>query len=167
MKKTKLYLNRPIYVAFAILDLSKHLMYEFHYNYIKEKCKSDARLLFTDTDSLCYEVVTENIYDDMLQDVHLFDTSEYRQDNPLHSTINKKVIGKMKDETYDIPIQEFVGLRSKMYSITYTEENKEVQKKTEKEIKKSVTRINIRHESYRPGVLIKKETNYGHYEPNS
>ena len=124
-------------------------MYNFHYNYIKEKYKSDARLLFTDTDSLCYEIVTEDIYDDMLQDVRLFDTSEYKQDKPLHSTANKKVIGKMKDETHGIPIQEFVGLRPKMYSITYTEENNEVEKKTAKGIKKCVTKRVIRHKSYK------------------
>ena len=158
VKKTKLYLNRPIYVGFAILDLSKHLMYDFHYNYLKEKYKSDARLLFTDTDSLCYEIVTEDIYDDMLQDVCLFDTSEYKEDNPLHSTANKKIIGKMKDETHGIPIQEFVGLRPKMYSITYTEENKEVEKKTAKGIKKSVTRRDIRHESYKKCLFEKKQT---------
>ena len=158
VKKTKLYLNRPIYVGFAILDLSKHLMYDFHYNHIKEKYKFDVRLLFTDTDSLCYEIVTEDIYDDMLQDVRLFDTSEYKEDNPLHSTANKKVIGKMKDETHGIPIQEFVGLRPKMYSITYTEENKEVEKKTAKGIKKSVTRRDIRHESYKECLLEKKQT---------
>ena len=144
MKKTKLYLNRPIYVGFPILDLSKHLMYGFHNNYIKEKYKSDARLLF--------------IYDDMLQDVQLLDKSEYRQDNPLHSTINKKFIGKMKDETHGIPIQEFVGLRPKMYSITYTQENMEVEKKTANGIKRSVTRRNLRHESYKECLLEKKQT---------
>ena len=133
-------------------------MYDFHYNYIKKKYKSDTRLLFTDTDSLCYEIVTEDIYDDMLQDVHLFDTSEYKQDNPLHSTINKKVIGKMKDETHGVPIQEFVGLRPKMYSIAYTEENKEVEKKTAKGIKKSVTRRDIRHKSYKECLLKRKQT---------
>ena len=93
----------------------------------------------------------------MPQDVQIFDASEYRQDNPLHSTINKKVIGKMKDETHGIPIQEFVGLRPKMYSLTYTEENKEVEKKTTMRITKS-TRRNIRHESYRECLLEKKQT---------
>ena len=63
----------------------------------------------------------------------------------------------MKDETHGIPIQEFVGLRPKMYSITYTEENKEVEKKTAMGIKKSVTRRNIRHESYRECLLEKNK----------
>ena len=81
MRKTKLYLNRPIYVGFTILDISKVLMYDFHYNYMKKKYASNAKLLFTDTDSLCYEVQTTDIYQDMLEDINLFDTSEYRQDS--------------------------------------------------------------------------------------
>ena len=111
MHKTTLYLNRPIYVVFCILDLSKTLMYEFHYNHIKAKYDNNAKLLFTDTDSLCYEIKTDNIY--------LFGTSDYPPSHPLNSTTNKKVLGKMKDETAGIPIQEFVGLRSKMYSLLY------------------------------------------------
>jgi hypothetical protein len=62
MKKTKLYLNRPIYVGFTILDLSNVLMYQFHYEYMKQKYGANAKLLFTDTDSLCYEVKTRDIY---------------------------------------------------------------------------------------------------------
>jgi hypothetical protein len=149
MKKTKLYLNRPIYVGFTILDLSKVLMYQFHYEYMKQKYGANAMLLFTDTDSLCYEVKTRDIYQDMLEDAELFDTSEYKQDHPLHSIRNKKVLGKMKDETHGIPIQEFIGLRPKMYSIIYTEINKLVEKKTAKGIKKSVTKKKIRHDNYK------------------
>ena len=77
MLKQRLYLNRPIYVGFTILDVSKTLMYDFHYNYIKKKYGKWAKLLFTDT---------------MLQ--HLFDTSEYDQEHPLYNTENKKVLGK-------------------------------------------------------------------------
>lgn len=94
--KKKLYLNRPIYVGFTILDLSKVQMYEFHYEYTKQKYGVDAKLLFTDTDSLCYEVKTEYMYEDILKDKELFDTSGYAQDHPLFSTRNKKVLGKMK-----------------------------------------------------------------------
>ena len=140
LKKTKLYLNRPIYVGLSILDLSKVLMYQFHYEHMKPKYGCNAKLLFTDTDSLCYEIKTDDIYQDMLQDINLFDTSEYGQSHPLYNLANKKVLGKMKDETHGIPIQEFVGLRPKMYSILYTENNKLVEKKTAKGIKKSVTK---------------------------
>jgi hypothetical protein len=114
LKKTKLYLNRPIYVGFTILDLSKVLMYQFHHEYMKQKYGANAKLLFTDTDSLCYEVKTPNIYQDILEDPELFDTSGYAQDHPIHSVRSKKVIGKMKDETHGILIQELVGWRAKM-----------------------------------------------------
>ena len=82
MRKTKLYLNRPIYVGFAILDLSKVLMYQFHYEYMKPKYDYKAKLLFTDTDSLCYQITTGDVYQDMLQDIELFDTSEYARSKP-------------------------------------------------------------------------------------
>ena len=114
-------------------------MYQFHYDYMKRKYGTKAKLLFTDTDSLCYEVKTEDIYQDMLQDIELFDTSEYAQDQPLHSPRNKKALGRMKDEMHGIPIEKFVGLRPKMFSVMYTENSKQVEKKTAKGIKKSVT----------------------------
>ena len=90
LKKTKLYLNRPIYVGFTILDLSKVLMYQFHYEYMKQKYGDNAKLLFTNTDSLCYEVKTRDIYQDMFEDTELFDTSEYIQDHPLYSIKTRK-----------------------------------------------------------------------------
>ena len=94
--KPILTLNKPIYVGFSILDLSKLLMYEFHYKYIKSKF--DAKLLFTDTDSLLYEIKTEDVYENFYQDKNLFDFSDY----PLHSKffdpVNKKIIGKLKDD---------------------------------------------------------------------
>ena len=158
MKKTKLYLNRPIYVGFSILDLSKVLMYQFHYEYMKPKYVCNAKLLFTDTDSLCYEIKTGDIYQDMLQDIDLFDTSEYGQNHPLYSLANKKVLGKMKDETHGVPIQEFIGLRPKMYSILYTENDKLVEKKTAKGIKKSVTKRKLRHANYKDCLFEKRQT---------
>ena len=158
MTKTKLYLNRPIYVGFTILDLSKVLMYQFHYEYMKKKYSANAKLIFSDTDSLCYEVKTRNIFQDMLEDADLFDTFEYTQNHPLHSIRNKKVLGKMKDETHGIPIQEFIVLRPKIYSILYTENNKQVEKKTAKRIKKLVTKKMIRHDNYKICLFDKKQT---------
>lgn len=158
MKKPSLYLNRPIYVGFSILDLSKVLMYDFHYNVIKQKYGNHATLLFTDTDSLCYNIQTQDIYQDMLPDRHLYDTSEYPTDHPLFSLLNKKVLGKMKDETHGIPIQEFVGLRPKMYSLLYFEEGREVEKKTAKGITKHVTKRHVRHAHYRDCLFLKRRT---------
>jgi hypothetical protein len=128
MLKQKLYLNRPIYVGFSILNLSKTLMYDFHYNYMKKTYGPNAQLLFTDTDSVCYAISTEYVHQDMIKDKHLFDTSEYDPEHPLYSTENKKVLGKMKDETHGIPIQEFVGLKSKMYYMIYEEDGKLTEK---------------------------------------
>ena len=94
-----------------ILDLSKGLMYEFHYNYIKRKYEEKAKLLFSDTDSLCYEIEIEDAYKDFWNDKDKFDNSDYKEDSPFYDNSNKKVIGKFKDEATGISIVEFVGLR--------------------------------------------------------
>ena len=103
----------------CILDISKTLMYDFHYNYIKQKYGGKATLLFTDTDSLMYEIETKNFYKDIRADVRRrFDTSDYPPDHPsgIPSGFNKKVLGKFKDEAAGKVIDEFVGLRAKLYS---------------------------------------------------
>ncbi|PFX11188.1 hypothetical protein AWC38_SpisGene25251, partial [Stylophora pistillata] len=97
----------------------KTLMYDFHYNYIKSKYGDRAKLLFTDTDSLCYEIQTENFYKDIIDDADcLFDTSNIPKEHSsgLPTGVNKKVIGKFKDEASGKIIEEFVGLRAKLYS---------------------------------------------------
>ncbi|XP_068675675.1 uncharacterized protein [Montipora foliosa] len=114
--KETLTLNRPAYVGMCILDLSKTLMYDFHYNYIKQKYDSKAKLLFTDTDSLTYEIETNDVYQDFWDDKDKFDISDYSQDSQYFDRTNKKVIGKFKDEAAGVVIKEFIGLRSKMYS---------------------------------------------------
>ena len=103
--------NRPAYVGMCILDLSKTLMYEFHYKYIKDKYQEKAKLLFTDTDSLTYEIEAEDVYQDFWNDKHKFDNSDYPKSSPYFDKTNKKVIGKFKDEAAGVPICEFVGLR--------------------------------------------------------
>ena len=108
-------LNKPIYVEFSILDLSKSLMYEFHYKYIKNKF--DAKLLFTDTDSLVYEIKTEDVYEDFYLDKDLFDVSDYSLNSNFFDPVNKKIIAKIKDESKGKIISEFAGLKSKMYSL--------------------------------------------------
>ena len=147
--KTKIMLDKPTYVGFSILELSKTLMFDFHYNYIKVKYGDNAQLCFTDTDSLLYDIKTEDIYKDMKQDSHLFDFSDYSSNHPMHSNANKKVIGKMKDETAGVPVREFIGLRSKMYSLKYGNHEKQ----TAKGIKTSVVRKRLRHSMYRDVLL--------------
>ena len=144
--KETLTLNRPAYVGMCILDLSKTLMYDFHYNYIKNKYGGQARLLFTDTDSLAYQIEAEDVYKDFWKDKELFDNSDYPESSPYFNKTNKKVIGKFKDEAASIPITEFIGLKSKMYS--YVKED-ETGNRTAKGIKKSVIKNDIKHENYK------------------
>ena len=98
----------------CILDLSKVLMYEFHYDYIENKYGNNSRLLFTDTDSLMYEIKTEDVYEDFSKDKEMFDLSNYSIKSKYYSDSNKLVVGKMKDETGGVAIK-FVGLKPKMY----------------------------------------------------
>ena len=84
-------------------------MYEFHYNYIKRKFS--ANLLFTDTDSLVYEIDTKDVYEDFYGDENLFDFSEYPRDSKFFELANKKVIAKVKDELKGKINNEFVGLK--------------------------------------------------------
>ena len=119
--KETLTLNRPAYVGMCILDLSKMLMYDFHYNYIKKKYNNRARLLFTNTDSLTYEIEAEDVYKGFWNDKDMFDNSDYPESSPYYCNANKKIIGKFKDEACGIPIAEFIGVKSKMYS--YVKDN--------------------------------------------
>ena len=151
--KETLTLNRPAYVGMCILDLSKTLMYDFHYNYIKQKYGSKAKLLFTDTDSLTYEIETSDVYQDFWNDKNKFDNSDYPEDSPYFNKENKTVIGKFKDEVSGVPIREFIGLRSKMYS--YIKDN-DKGGKTAKGIKKNIIKKNITHENYK-NVLFNNE----------
>ena len=113
--KPVLILNKPIYVGFTVLELSKWLMYDFHYNFIKKHF--DAELLFTDTDSLTYEIKSENVCEEFFKWKNLFDFSNYLKDSKFFVQTNKNVIGKMEDEFGGVIIDEFVALKSKMYSI--------------------------------------------------
>ena len=100
MGKVKVVMNKPVYLGEAILDLSKTIMYEFHYDYMKQKYSEDKlKLCYMDTDSLIYSTRTEDFYKDVAEDVEArFDTSGYVPDRPLLVGKNKKVIGLMKDE---------------------------------------------------------------------
>ena len=152
--KETLTLNRPAYVGMCILDLSKTLMYDFHYNCIKNKYGDRAKLLFTDTDSLTYEIEAEDVYQDFWYDEDKFDNSDYPENFSYHDKTNKKVIGKFKDEAASIPIVEFVGLKSKMYSYI---KNDEKGGKTAKGIKKNIIKNDLKHEDYKNVLLNNKQ----------
>ena len=122
MKRIKSEYKKPIYLLMCILDLSKTLMYEFHYDYVRNKYSDRAKLLFTDTDSLAYEIKTEDFYADIANDVESkFDTSEFDKDHPAINKegfkvgVNNKVLGMFKDEAKGVQIEEFIGLRPKLY----------------------------------------------------
>ena len=160
-KVTTLKLNKPLYVGFSVLDLSKLLMYQFHYEKMLKNYK-DINLCFTDTDSLLYEVnypETEkdpSIYKDMEGDDD-FDFSDYPFEHPLYSTKWKKVIGKFKDELNGMTLEEFIGLRPKLYSMLYRGKVKnniivdmdEHSTQKGKGIKESVKIAHIRHSHFR------------------
>ena len=115
--KCQVTMDKPIYCGFAILELSKLHMFKFHFDIIKKRYGSNAKLLFTDTDSLTYHITTPDIYEDMKSFSHELDTSNYPKDHKLYSMKNNKVLGKFKDECASVPPVSFVGLRAKMYSL--------------------------------------------------
>ena len=119
MKKTEVKMNKPIYLGQAILDISKTLMYEFWYDYIKPKYGDKARLCYMDTDSFVMNIKTEDFYKDIASDVERwFDTSNYdeKDKRPLPIGKNKKVIGMFKDELGGKIMTEFCALRAKAYA---------------------------------------------------
>ena len=119
--KPILMINKPIYVGFAVPGLNKCLMYDFHYNFIKKHF--DAELLCTDTDSLTDEIKSEDVCEEFFKHKHLFDFSNYPKDSKfLDETY--RIIGKMKDVSGGKVNSEFVGLKSKMYSMENTDGKK-------------------------------------------
>ena len=145
LRKTHVMWNKPTIVGIVILEISKLLMYQFHYDVIQARYIDKARLLFTDTDSLCYHIETENVYNDLAEMSDKMDFSDYSKDHPLFSNVNKKALNKMKDETNGKPPHEFIGLRAKMYSLKLDDGE---QKSTVKGIKKQFAKKNLKHQNY-------------------
>ena len=103
MNKTEIYVNKPIYVGFYVLELSKTLMYDFRSNYMLEKYGKNCKLMYTNTDSFIYHIKCEDLYGDIRTNIkkriHLFDTSNYPLNNRFDiALVNNKVVGKMNDE---------------------------------------------------------------------
>ena len=109
-------LNRPTIIGLSILDYSKFRMFDFHYNYIKKKYNDNATLLYTDTDSLVYEIKTTDLYKDMKDNQSYFDFSEFPKTNPYYSDLNSMIQGIFKEENKGSIITEFVVDKAKMYS---------------------------------------------------
>ena len=146
IQKTEIELNKPIYLGQNILDDSKALMANFHYNFmLKHVDRKNINLLFTDTDSFCYHIKETDIFEIMKNNMDEFDLSDYPKDHELYNPKNKKVIGKFKNESIK-QITEFVGLRSKMYSFTVDGETK--CKNRCKGIKSSVVKSEIKTKDY-------------------
>ena len=126
--KPVLLLNKPIYVGFCVLDLSKLLMYDWHYNYFVKKY--DRSLCFTDTDSLVYEIMgVDDAYEKVYENKDLFDFCDDSKESKFYDNNNKKLIGKMKDEMSGKVISEFFGLKSKMYSLVTVDDEEKVRAK--------------------------------------
>ena len=113
--KVSLKLNKSAYTGMCILELSKVLMYKFCYHYIKNKHDYKSQPLFAETDSLMYEIKTEDVYEDFSSDKKMFDFIDYSTKSKYYDNSNKLVIGKMKDETGGIRIEKVVGLKPGIY----------------------------------------------------
>ena len=146
MKRTKVKIIKPIYLGLSILGISKTLMYEFWYDYMKPKYSNNVKLCFMDTDSFIMNIKIKDFYKDIANDVEKrFDTSNCECDRPLPTGKNKKVIGLMKDELGGRIITEFVTLRPETYSYL-TDDGKEDKKA--KGTKKCVIKIMIKFDDY-------------------
>ena len=128
MKKIKVKINKPIYLGFSILEISKIIMYEFWYDYMKPKYKRKAKLCYADTDSFITYIKNEDFYKDISDDVdNRFDTSNYESNRPLPIGTNKREIGLMKDELGGKIMKKSVDIRAKIYSFLM-DEGREIKK---------------------------------------
>ena len=158
MHKDHILFNRPIYIGMCALDLSKILLYDYYYSYLKPKYRENCELLYTDTDSLLLLIKTDDIYKDMAENLDYYDTSGYPEDHPLFSLKNMKVPGKLKDECNGALISEVVCLRSKMYSIL--QDNDKNTKKAKGTVKCVVEKL-ITHQNYKDALFKKIAFKHG------
>ena len=150
-RKLALKLNKAVYIGMYILELIKVLMYKFHYHYFKNKHGNNSGLLFTDTDSLVYQIKTENFYEGFSSDKEMFDFSNYSTNSKYYDNSNKLVIGKMKDKTAGSANKEFVELKPKIYSfLVDNSEHKEA-----KGVNRNVV-ATISHNEYKDVLLNNK-----------
>ena len=154
MKKTKVKMNKPIYLGLSILEISKILMYEFWYDYMKAQYNDNVRLCYMDTGSFVMHIKTNYFYKDISSDVECkFDTSNYEVKRPLPIGKSKKVIGLMKDDLRGEIFTKFIALRPKTYS--YLTDNDKIDKKA-KRTKKCVIKKMIKFDDYKKCLLNDK-----------
>ena len=153
MGKTKVVMNKPVYLGQAIIDLSKLVMFEFHYDYMKPKYGNDLKLCYMDTDLLVYHIKTEDFYEDIAKDVETrFHMSGYdkKDSRPLPIGLNKKIIGLMKDELGGKIITESVALKPKLYVYRKLKNMKNMKEdKRCKRIKKCVVKKTLMFHDYK------------------
>ena len=156
MKKKKVKINKLIYLSMSILDISKTLICEFWYDYIKPKYQDRAKLCYMDTDSFVIHIITEDFYKDIANDVEKkkwFDTSNYDNNRPLPTGKSKKVIGLFKDELGGKIMIEFVGLRAKTYAYLMDEDTEH---KKAKGTKKCLIKRELMFKNYKDGLFNNK-----------
>ena len=152
MYKTEIEYNKPVYVGTSILDISKLCMMDFHYNIIEKNFKDKYNLIYSDTDSLVYNIQHDDIYRWITENNKHFDLSDSIRTD-LKDNSNKKVLGKFKDELNTLIMTEFIALNPKVYSINHQTldefNNVDIKnKKTLKGISKTVVKNEINHEDY-------------------
>ena len=147
IEKTKVKMNEPIYLGLSILEISKILMHEFWYDYMKPKYDNNVKLCYMDTDSFIMNIKKNDFYEDIANDVeNRFDTSNYEVKRSLQIGKNKKVISLMKDELGGKTITEFVTLRPKTYSYLIDDDKED---KKAKRTKKCVIKKMIKFNDYK------------------
>ncbi|OXA41924.1 hypothetical protein Fcan01_23329 [Folsomia candida] len=154
LRKNRVKLDKPVFIGFTILELSKLLVYTFHYDYMGQKYGINCNLLNMDTDGFLYEVFTNNFYNDMLAQLDIFDTSNYPKDHFLFSLKNKKIPGKLQDEKAGFLIKSYASPKAKMLSLEVVDGVNIVDiHKRAKGIKKNVIKHDLSHENFKEVVL--------------
>ena len=147
MRTTQILMNKPVCLGLSILDLSRTVMYEFWYDYVKPKYGEDAKLCYVDTGRFIVHVKTEDIYKDIAEAAETkFDPSNFEIDRLLSEGKNKKIIELMEDELGAKIVKEFAGLRTKTYS--YLKDSNDEDKKT-KSRKKCVMKRKLKFQDYK------------------
>ena len=168
MRKTSVFMDKPIPVGQAILDISKTLMYKFWYDYLKPKYQDKVKLCYMDTDSFIIYLETEDFYEDIANDIdEWFDFSKYTDQEKWQFSIgiNKKEIGKIKDELNGYILIEFIALRGKTYMLKWLkdEQGHTSEDKKAKGTKKCVIKQSLKFDSYKRAPFKNEAIRYTQY----